>query len=62
MNKTKAVIHGKNLTEEERKKFNKTMSLEELIKALKDGSSGQILMSRRDNPDDNVAVEYVKKN
>lgn len=61
MNKTEAVIHGKNLTEEERKKFNRPMSFEELIKALKEGSDGTILMSKRSDPDDNVSVEYIKK-
>lgn len=60
-NKIKAVIHGKNLTEEERAKFNRPLSFEEIVKALNEGSGGPILMSRRDNPDDNVSVEYVKK-
>ncbi|OGG73312.1 hypothetical protein A3A38_01310 [Candidatus Kaiserbacteria bacterium RIFCSPLOWO2_01_FULL_53_17] len=59
--KVVSILRGKNLTAEQRMRFNGEMSPEKLIEILKNGGHGlEILISRREDPDDNVAVEYVK--
>ena len=60
--KVEAVIHRENLTEEERAKFNHTLTINEIIKALREGSNGcPILVTRKDKPGDNILVEYKKR-
>ncbi|OGG51627.1 hypothetical protein A3C18_03210 [Candidatus Kaiserbacteria bacterium RIFCSPHIGHO2_02_FULL_54_11b] len=59
--KIECISHGSKLTKEERAHFNRKVTTEEFMEVLRNGASGRVfLMSRRDNPDDNVVVEYVK--
>ncbi len=59
--KIKGVVHKENLTAEERAGFNQEADLQYIIEMLKNGTSGKtVLISKRDNPDENVEIEYKK--
>lgn len=60
--KVESIIHAENLTAEERAKFNKpVISIEQIIEILKNGTNGKtVLLLKRDNPDENVEIEYRK--
>jgi len=53
------IVHAENVCPEEREKFNKRLTVEEFISALQ-GGFGPILMSRADQPEENIIFEYVK--
>ena len=60
-NETESSLHASNIGEEERAKFTRRLSLEEIMDVLKNGSDGRkLLIKKADNPDDNVVVEYKK--
>ena len=60
--RVEAVIHGKNLTAEQRAKYTRRITtMEELVQLFQEGSGGRtLLLKKRDNPDDNALVEYRK--
>ncbi len=61
--RVQAVIYAKNIGPGERKKFGKPVSTEKAMDWLLHGSGGvRYLMSRRNNPDDNVICEDVLVN
>lgn len=57
-----SIVHKENLTAEERSKFNKpALTIEQIIEILKNGTNGKtVLLLKRDNPDENVEIEYRK--
>jgi len=56
-----AIIHATNVGPEERVKFDGVLSVDQLIEALTNGRPGQLLMSKVDDPDDNIIIEYRAK-
>ncbi len=54
-----AIIHAEKVGPEERVHFNRAMTVEEIIKTLRNGALGnKLLLSQIGHPDDNVVVEY----
>ncbi len=57
--KVKAVIHAVNVGPAEQAKFNRTLTVDQIIDLLRTGTSGRkLLLKKRANPDDNVVIEY----
>lgn len=57
----KAIIHGERVGPEKRASFTRTLTIEEVRQILINGSSGRkLLLTKKDDPDDNVVIEYQK--
>jgi len=59
--KVEAIIQAKNVGPAERARFNGVLFVYQFIDALVNGRPGQLLMSKADDPDDNVIIEYRAK-
>ena len=54
-----AVIHGVNVDKIEQAKFDKSLTFEEIKQLILSGSQGKkVLLSKKEDPDENVVVEY----
>ena len=59
--KIEAIIHGERVGPEEQAKFTRRLTLEEICQIITSGAPGKkLLLSKRDDRDDNVVVEYRK--
>ena len=59
--KVTAVIHAENVDAEQRRRFNRELTVDEIIQILQNGSGGRpLLLKKRAKEDENVVVEYKK--
>ncbi len=60
--KVDAVVHAENIGSEERTRFRRKMTPEQLREILLNGGDGvKILISMKEDPDKNVVMEYKRK-